>query len=238
MAAPISAGLAALLMYEAGTNINGFQMKTVLSEQSHSVNNLVGKVSSQARVDALRALSYVQGNPIDDYQPDYTSASRSLSSTSAAGCGMVSHVLNKYKGEGGGKPPWGLTSMLLGLLFAPLFLVNYLKRRRRKSVESRRAFPRYKIDSQVSISVGGKELTGQVSSISLGGARIDTDALLEDGGIVSMSISSPDGQQQIEVQGRVVWSEEKKAYGVKFCDAKDDAIAAIGGWTKKLAKVS
>ena len=92
------------------------------------------------------------------------------------------------------------------------------------------------MDSEVRINVGEKQLVGQMSSISLGGARIDTDALLEKGGIVTLNIASPEGDQQIQVEGRVVWSEEKKAYGVQFCGIREEAVAAIGGWTKKLSK--
>ena len=112
-------------------------------------------------------------------------------------------------------------------------MMNILRIRRKRILDNRRQFPRYNIESEVKINVGGRQLVGQVSSLSLGGARIDTEALLEDGGVVTLSIESPDGKQQIQVEGRVVWSEEKKAYGVQFCDAKDDALAAIGGWTKR-----
>lgn len=95
------------------------------------------------------------------------------------------------------------------------------------------------MSSDVAIEVNGKKLIGQMNSISLGGAGIDTDALLERGGVVTLSIESPDGgTEPICVQGRVVWSEQKKAYGVQFCDAKDEAVATIGGWTKKLSKIS
>ena len=149
---------------------------------------------------------------------------------------MVSKILKDKMGGGSNKPPGGKTMLFLGLLFAPVFLINVLRIRKKKMIESRRQFPRYKMESEVRIDVGGQQLVGQMSTISLGGARIDTDALLEKGGVVSLSIESPDGEQQVQVQGRVVWSEEKKAYGVQFCDAKDDAVAAIGGWTKKLTK--
>jgi len=240
MAAPFASGLAALLIREKG-NINGYQVKGVLFDYSFGVVGLYGKVASESRIDAYEAVDFVRSNDIDNYQPAYTGsgASRELASSAAAGggCGMIAKVLSNSKNGSGGKPPSsGKTLLFLGLLFAPVLLMNFLRIRKKKLVESRRQFPRYKMESEVRINVGGKQLVGQMSTISLGGARIDTDALLENGGIVTLNIASPDGTQQIQVEGRVVWSEEKKTYGVQFCDARDETVAAIGGWTKKLSK--
>ena len=53
-----------------------------------------------------------------------------------------------------------------------------------------------------------------------------------------MTISSPEGKEQIQVEGRVVWSEEKKAYGVAFQDAPLSALDRITDWTKGLKKSS
>jgi hypothetical protein len=241
MAAPFASGLAALLIREKG-EINGYQIKGVMFDYSQGISALSGKVASKSRIDAYSAIDFVQKNDIDSYQPDYSGAeARGLSSSSTAaagGCGMVSKALVDSKGKGGGKPSGDQALLYLGLLFSPLFLINVLHIRKKRLIESRRQFPRYKMNSEVRIEVGGKQLVGQMSTISMGGARIDTDALLEKGGIVSLLIESPSGEQQLQVQGRVVWSEDKKAYGVQFCDAKDEAMATIGGWTKKLAKAS
>ncbi len=234
MAAPFASGLAALMIREKG-DINGFQVKGVLYEYSEMVGGLAGKVASQSRINAFDAVNFVQNNDIESYQPDYSSGSRSVASSGAAaaggGCGLVAKI---SKGRGG-PPSGGKVFLFLGLLFAPVILMNVLRIRKQKLSESRRQFPRYKMDSEVRISVGDKQLVGNMSSISLGGARIDTDALLEKGGVVTLNIASPEGDQQVEVQGQVVWSEEKKAYGVKFCETGEDAAATIGLWTKKLA---
>lgn len=237
MAAPFAAGLAALMIREKG-QINGYQVKGVLYDYSSSVSGLLGKVASGSRINAYEAVDFVQNNNIDNYQPEYSGGSRSVASASVAGggCGTLAEVLTK-KGGRRGPPSSGKMFLILSLLFAPILLMNILRIRKMKTLESRRQFPRYKMDSEVRISVDGKQLIGNMSSISLGGARIDTDALLEKGGIVTLNIASPEGDQQIQVQGRVVWSEEKKAYGVQFCEAGDDAVAAIGGWTKKLSKI-
>lgn len=236
MAAPFVSGLSALMIREKGV-INGYQIRGVLFDYSRGISGLNGKVASQSRIDAFEALSFVQNNDIDSYQPEYT-GSRDLASAgggAAGGCGMIAKVLND-KRVGGNKPSGGKTLLMLGLLFAPVFLISILRIRKNNSIEARRRYPRYKMASEVRIDVGGKQLVGQMNSISLGGAGIDTDALLERGGIVTLCIESPDGEQQVQVQGRVVWSEEKKSYGVQFCDAKDETITAIGGWTKSLNK--
>ena len=68
--------------------------------------------------------------------------------------------------------------------------------------------------------------------------KLDTDALLEKGGVVKMQIESPDGQELIEVEGRVVWSAENKAYGVQFQDASSSALNSISRWTRSLSKAS
>jgi hypothetical protein len=241
MAAPFAAGLAALMIREK-SQINGFQVRGVLYDHSQGISGLLGKVASQSRIDALQAVDFVQNNDIDSYQPDYTggtdpSVPRGLAGAEAAGGGCGSILVKALSKNGKQDPPsGGKVALFLGLLFAPLFLLNLLRIRNAKKIESRRQFPRYKMDSEVRINVDGKQLVGNMSSISLGGARIDTDALLEQGGVVTLNIASPDGEQQVQVEGRIVWSEENKAYGVQFCDARDEAVAAIGGWTRKLAK--
>ncbi|MCJ8277468.1 MAG: S8 family serine peptidase, partial [Bdellovibrionales bacterium] len=237
MSAPFVAGLSALMIREKG-DINGYQVKGIIHDYSFVVNGLNGKVSSDSRINALNAIEFVQNNNIDDYQPDFVNRDLASAGAAGGGCGLVGKVLKKHKsGQGDGKPPWGNMTLLFVVLFAPIFFMNFLKYRHQKMLDNRRQHPRYKIDSEVSIDVGGRKLVGQVSSISLGGARIDTEAMLENGGIVTLSIESPDGAQQVQVEGRVVWSEEKKAYGVKFTAAKDEALSALGGSTKKLNKI-
>ena len=107
---------------------------------------------------------------------------------------------------------------------------------RRKSPENKRQHERFNINSDVKVQVGEKTLVGSVSTISLGGVQLNTDELLEHGGIVSMTIQSPTGKEQIQVQGQVVWREEKKAYGVAFQDAPMSALERITHWTQGLKK--
>ena len=246
MAAPFVAGLAALMKYEAG-EINGFQVRELLFNNSAGIGSLANKVASQSRIDTFQAVSHVQSSSISSFQPEFDESMRGPASygssgetsSGAGGCGLVKAVWDKAKSKGGNsQPPWGSTALMLGLLFAPILVLLSIRHRQRLNPANRRQFPRYKIDSQVRIQVGEREVVGNVSSISLGGARVDTDALLESGGIVTMSIASPDGEQRVEVQGRVVWSEEKKAYGVQFCDAEESVLTAIGSWTRRLVKIN
>ena len=57
-------------------------------------------------------------------------------------------------------------------------------------------------------------------------------------GVVEMTIKSPDGKEQINVAGKVVWSEEKKRYGVAFQGADTSVLNSIGRWTTNLLKAS
>lgn len=86
--------------------------------------------------------------------------------------------------------------------------------------------------------VGDREMVGRVSSISMGGIQLNTDAWLEKGGVVAMSIKGPDGKDEIQVQGQIVWSEEHKRYGVAFENPAENALASIGQWTKSLLRAS
>ena len=243
MAAPFVAGLASLLAIEEPA-INGFQIREVIFDTTNEVPTLHGKVSSSGRINALDSIQQVQAGNLSTFQPDFGSTtSRNVASSDAgagaAGCGLIRSVWKNTPSGGGSGSGGGMGALVLGLLLVPvLFAISMRKKKKSEDGSYKRAHQRYKIDSQVKINVGGREIVGNVSSISLGGARVDTDAMLESGGIVTMAIASPDGSQQIQVQGRVVWSEEKKAYGVKFCDTKESTLAALGNLTKKLVKAS
>ena len=250
MATPFVAGLAALMLRE-NKSINGYQMRNIFLAQSQKIDSLQGKVSSESRINALNMIDYVQTHQIPDHQPNcgdnckgdsyrkVATAGFERAKDSAAGCGLVAKVLSKKGGPAdpsSGGPKKGVGLFLI-LLFAPVFLTNFLRIREKRRISCRRKDTRFKMDSQVSIDVNGRKLEGQMSSISVGGASIDTSALLEKGGIVTLNISSPDGSQKIEVQGRVVWSQEKKSYGLQFCEAGEGTRGTIGSWTHSLSKI-
>ncbi|MBY0385324.1 S8 family serine peptidase, partial [bacterium] len=233
MAAPMVSGIVALMEREAGQAINGYQASQILfGNNDANVGNVSGKVATNARVNVYKSVYYAQNNTISSSQPDYT-ASRSTASESSGGggCGLVKQI--------SGEAPADLTgrALLLLIVLSP-FAVAFFLKMRRKEEEDRRSYERYNIKSEVRISLGDKELVGSVSSISLGGVKIDTEALLEKGGIVEMNIMSPDGKERVQVLGKVVWSQERKSYGVQFCDIAETQSSSISSWTKKLVRSS
>ena len=124
--------------------------------------------------------------------------------------------------------------LLMLLLFTlPVLLYRYL---RSQQPENRRQYERFKINTDVKVKVGEKELVGSISSISLGGVQLNTDELIEQGGIIAMSIRSPNGQEYISVEGRIVWSEAQKSYGVQFAETNAAIKERIAAWTAQLQK--
>ena len=240
MATPFVSGLASL-MKAVKPNLLGYQAKQLVMGNTDGVSSLNSKVVSEGRMDVYKTIQATKAASVDNSQPSYTytNADRNLSSSIAAsGCGIVSKMIDKGQGGmgGGGSVPesWSIF-MLLALFALPMIIYNIL---RKKSPQDKRQYDRFKINSEVKVMVGGRELIGSVSTISLGGVQLNTNAMLENGGIVSMVIRSPDGKDQIAVEGRVVWSEAQKAYGVQFAQTSQATHERIGAWTKSLVKAS
>jgi hypothetical protein len=236
MAAPFVSGLAGLMVVEKPTLL-GYQAKQIILGNTDSVSNLSTKVISQGRMNVYDTILATQTATVESSQPVYTYSlqDRQLASTIATGgCGTVT----KMGGGGGGA--FGIPGaeswiiFLIVALFSVPFAVYSIMRAR--SPENRRRYERFKIDTEVKVKVGDRELVGSLSTISLGGVQLNTNALIEQGGIVKMSISSPDGKEMVEVEGQVVWSEANKAYGVQFQEAKATVLERIGVWTKALSK--
>lgn len=231
MATPFVSGTAAQ-MKVASPNMNGYQLKTILLGQNSSVSQLNGKVATSGRLNTSSSVEYSKTAAVDSSQPAYTltyQADRQLASSIAGGgCGTV-------RALGDGQTPFGSAGAIVTLILAPLAVLLFMRTR---APASRRKHERFKINSDVRISVGDKELVGSVSSISLGGAQINTAALLQDGGLVTLMISSPNGEERVEVAGRVVWSEANKAYGVAFNQAPQNVLSRIADWTRGLQKAS
>ncbi len=233
MAAPFVAGTAAQMKVES-PNMLGYQLRSILLSQYSSIAQLAGKVYTNGRLNSASAVGYSKVASVDSTQPGYSVsylADRSVASNgaTASGCGLV----RKMSGGGSGGMAGGL--IVLSMILAPLAYLIFLRVR---APQNRRQHERFKINSDVRISVGDRELVGSVSSISTGGVCLNTSAVLQDGGLVSLTISSPDGQDRVEVAGRVVWSESKKAYGVAFDQAPDSAVSRIQNWTRKLQRAA
>lgn len=235
MAAPFVAGAVAQMKVNQPTML-GFQLKNIIMERADRFSQLNGKVITSGKLNISASLAAASGTSVQTTQPaykvSYLGGTRGLASggDEMAGCGIVKKLGSSAAGH---TKPLAQIFITLALLLLPL--VAYQARRIMKP-QSRRRHDRYKIDSEVRISVGDRELVGSVSSISLGGAQVNTAALLEDGGMVTMLIESPDGKERIEVGGRVVWSEANKAYGVAFDQAPQSVLHRITEWTRGLQK--
>ena len=237
MATPFVSGIAALIVREK-PSMNGYQVKQLIESGSQQISSLVSRTSTQARINVDSSMVSAKTASISASEPGYSTSSMrdpaSDGATQVAGCGLVKEMMSSDK-DGGSPPPGKNIAFfaLLAILMSPVVLSIALRQR---SGKYRRRYPRYQIDSQVRVKFGDRELVGQVSTISLGGLQLNTDAWLEKGGIVAMSIRSPDGRDEIQVEGQVVWSEEQKRYGVAFANAEESVLSIINRWTLSLLK--
>ncbi len=233
MAAPFISGTAAQMKVESPSMLP-HQMRAILLAQTVAITQLNGKVSSGGRLNSNNAVNYSKTASVDTSQPVYTmsyQADRELASNIAGGggCGTVNALAEN------GEPPFGTASVVVVLLLLPVAILLSVRMRDPKN---RRMHERFAINSDVRISVGDRELVGSVSSLSLGGAQVNTSALLQDGGLVTLCISSPDGQEKVEVAGRVVWSAANKAYGVAFEKAPQSVLSRLTDWTANLKRAA
>lgn len=239
MAAPFIAGVVTMMKL-AQPDMLGYQMKQIVMGSSDGVSILNGKVYSKGRLNALTALTMAQSASIEGL-PSYTLSNQDralASSLAAGGCGMVGKLVNDTrKGPSGGGGGMGSPMMTLFVILLALPMVIYQVLRSRNG-KNKRKHERFKIDTEVKVQLGERELVGSISTISVGGVQLNTNALIEQGGVVSMSIRSPDGKEEIKVEGQVVWSESKKAYGVAFKKAPESAQEQIKLWTQGLSKAS
>ena len=234
MATPFVSGTAAQ-MKVVSPNMLGYQLREILTSQFDSVAQLAGKVSTSGRLSTSDAVTYSKTAAVETTQPAYTASylsDRGLASNVAggSGCGMVREL-------GKDEPPsfGGAAGVVVGLLFAPLAVLAAMRLR---SPKQRRKHERFQIKSDVRMTVGDQEMVGSISSISLGGVQVNTSALLQDGGLVTMHIASPDGSERLEVSGQVVWSAANEAYGVAFDHAPQSVLSRVADWTRSLQKAA
>ncbi|MCB0368978.1 MAG: S8 family serine peptidase [Bdellovibrionales bacterium] len=244
MATPFVSGAAALALRESPA-LTGYQLKSLIISTADPINGLTGKVQTGARIDVYNLVAQAKSNPNatasqPDYKPSYSQqrdiaseSSPSSSSSSGGGCGMVSTAL-LGKGMGGGNPfnPEALLVLISFLL--PVIVYTYLRAKKQDPV-NKRQHERFVMNSDISVNVGGRELVGHMKTISLGGLSFNAEEMLEKGGSLTIKIKGPD-DKEIEVEGRVVWSESNNAYGVKFDEEKATFREAISNWTNKLVK--
>ena len=241
MATPFVAGMAALSLREA-PYLTGYQLKELIMNKSAPVAGLAGRVLTEARIDSLSLIQGAQANAnVAASQPSYSlsmSSNRGVASEGAdagggAGCGLVSTAL--IKGGPGNSGPNPMSGVLAGLMALPLAVYFFLRRRAPEGRDKRK-HDRFKVNSEVRVMLGDRELVGSMNSLSVGGLSFNADEALEKGGIITMKIQSPDGNEIIEVQGQVVWNENNQSYGVAFSNARQGTQAMIQQWTSGLMK--
>ena len=222
MAAPFVSGLAALMLVEV-PEMQGYQVKSIIFQESDHAEGLVSKTSQESRINIQGAIQNAQTALVQKSQPEYTltATERELAAavSGAGGCGTVYRGPKGGSGKGGG---WKKVFLFCSIMMIPVLLTKYL---RRHVSSPKRQHDRFQMDSDIRIKIDGSNFVGSVSTVSLGGLQVNTQALLEEGGIVNMTVSSPDGKEQIKVQGQVVWRKEKEAYGVQF--AREDGGSAF-----------
>lgn len=235
MAAPFVSGIAALAWREA-PQLTGYQMKQLIMSSVNLVGALSGKVSTQGRVNPLSLVNLTKASISTlASQPVYqASGSADLASQSdsagggSGGCGLVRAIGSM----GGPLGPLGTAALGFVIFMIPIAVWMTLRLR---NPENRRKFERFNVNSDIRINLGGREVVGQMKTLSMGGLSFSAEDLIEKGSLVTMKIENPAGGGEIEVQGRIVWSEEKKAYGVQFQNATQSVTDKIVSWTKSLA---
>lgn len=240
MASPFVAGVAALALREE-PQLTGYQIKQKLLANADVVAGLANYVSSSARIDSSKLILAVQASsgeaasqPVYTYSSSRYPASASDSAAGGAGCGLVTTAIHEGPGAGGANPTAGV---VLGLMMIPMMVWFVLRQRAMANdPRNKRRHERFKMQSSIKVMVGDRELVGSMNTISQGGLSFNTDQALEKGGIVTMRIQSPDGNEVIEVQGQVVWSEANQNYGVQFANAKQGTLAMIQQWTANLVR--
>lgn len=248
MAAPFVAGLAALAVREA-PQLSGYQIKNLVINSAKEIGALVPKTISGSRADGLRTVVNAKTSVgVGADQPVYVASAPSSyrspdSVQSKGGCGLVSSkVASQYINRNGPRGPDTPIGMVVGLLLIPLLVWQLVQMKQAAasadSAKNRRAHERFVMNSEIKVRMGDRELVGQMNTISLGGLSFKADAMLEKGGVVTVQIASPDGGEQVQVEGRIVWSEQNKAYGVQFGETKEGVATSIRTWTKGLMKAS
>lgn len=250
MAAPFVSGLAALATREA-PNLTAFQIKQLLLDAGSDSTSLSMKTITGRSVDVLQSVVQAQNlSTSSPYQPSYELVYKSDNRAPASeerhnggGCGTVSTGLFK-RPYGDNSNQFPVSILIIALMALPLVVWRILKARNAKTesydpTDSKhlRKYDRFAMKTEVVVNVNGRELVGTVNTISVGGLSFDADTMIENGGVVTMNVRSPDGKETIQVDGHVVWNEKNHAYGVQFEKTHEGVAAAIRKWTMALRKV-
>lgn len=238
------------MAFREASNLSSYQIRNVIINTVDSVSGLSTKISTSGRVNAYASVQNAKSNVnVQSSQPSYTATAPTSRAPAAAassdgggggGCGLISSVAGGV-GLGGGSKGSGnpmTTAMVVVIMALPMMVWLVLRNRQRQRDRNRRQHERFVMNSDIRLKVGGRELEGQMKTISEGGLSFCADSMLEKGGVVTLTITSPDGQEQVQVQGHIVWNEKNSAYGVQFDQAREGVLGAIRAWTRNLVKAN
>ncbi len=236
MAAPFVAGIAAYAWREA-PQLTGYQVKQMILSSVNTKTSLTNKVTTNGRVNALNLINLaISSNAVTASQPAYKPSYESSASTSesaaggAGGCGLVKAL--SASGSSGSSGTFFAIVLTLFVCLLPfgVWLSFYLL-----SPQSRRQYERFNVSSNIKVKLGDREIVGHMNTLSQGGLSFSAQDMIEKGSLVTMKITNPNGVGEVEVQGRIVWSEEKEAYGVQFQHATKSMTDRILSWSQRKA---
>lgn len=254
MAAPFVAGVAAMMMYEKPEMI-GYQLKNILmggidqpyidsntngvkdSNESYKLDN---KIENNGRMNSKTTVVTAKATAIDNYSPGYDARSLDNSMRGPAaeggGCGLVQKVYTDYENDQNNQSGGNSSPLSMAITFLVLMVPLAVALTMRQNTKYQRRYDRYFLGSQVQIQTGQNEYLGSVGTISLGGLSFSSNAILKLGNSLSLNIASPAGNENLNVQGQIVWLSSNNSYGVKFQNIAEDTLIKITEWSKGLNK--
>jgi two-component system, NarL family, invasion response regulator UvrY len=96
---------------------------------------------------------------------------------------------------------------------------------------SGRRYERHQVKVKGSAEIQNQEWQFDVWNISLGGACIDTEAPLNEGELIDLSLVAPD-QETLRLKARVIWKVERR-FGLMFSELPEKMKKIIYRWTRR-----
>ena len=232
MAAPFISGVAALLLRES-PQLSGYQIKETILNSAKSSVAFSQKIYTSGRVnvlDAMRAVKNLVGT--ESFLPSYTfsvpdraiasdgSSSSPGHSSSNGGCGTLGVI--KTLGGSNGDGPGANSIPVIVLFMLPLVLWALLRTgQNHHHVEftefELRFAKRVDVSDSVIVKTHQGNFTASLKNISKGGMAFSFNG--KSVGIneqVSFVFTSRDNNEQIEVAGKIIWTDNQTMAGVQF----------------------
>lgn len=236
MAAPFISGVGALLLRES-PNLTGFQLRELVLNSAKASAAFSQKIYTSGRVNVLDALHAAKNiASAQAFLPNYTFAvpERTVASDNSAGaagpshdvgggCGTVSVIKALHDEAGGGMPPGAAAIPVIIFFMVPLVLWALLRTQSTNEVNAQisafdmRFAKRIDVSDRVVVKTRQGHFEADLKNLSKGGLaftfngkRVGVDEQ------VSFVFTSRDGKEQVEVAGRIVWTDDKSVAGVQF----------------------